>query len=127
MHRRVRCLCRNCRLQNSRQSDCLRQKKITSDRSSELHSVEYRVKPSCEDQSDRRGCHHQKPSTQCEGCQADVRSRHFDALAALYSPDFIYPDSSVEVLDNVETFIARLERFGNVDRPRQKERSSGRN
>ena len=77
-------------------------------------------------------CHHQRsnPSSQCVGCQPaylDVASRHFDALAALYSPDFIYPDSSVEVLDNVETFIARLERFGNVDRPRQKERSSGRN
>ena len=77
-------------------------------------------------------CHHQRsnPSSQCAGCQPaylDVSSSSFDALAALYSDDFVYPDSSAEVLDNVETFIARLERFGNVDRPRQKTRSSGRN
>ena len=72
------------------------------------------------------------PSSLCAGCQPaylDVSSSSFDALAALYSDDFVYPDSSAEVLDNVETFIARLERFGNVGRPRQiqKERSSGRN
>ena len=78
-------------------------------------------------------CHHQRsnPSSQYAGCQPaylDVSSSSFDALAALYSDDFVYPDSSAEVLDNVETFIARLERFGNVGRPRQKkERSSGRN
>ena len=78
-------------------------------------------------------CHHQRSnqSSLCAGCQPaylDVSSSSFDALAALYSDDFVYPDSSAEVLDNVETFIARYERFGKVDRPRQKkERSSGRN
>ena len=77
-------------------------------------------------------CHHQKsnPSSQCAGCQPaylNVSSSSFDALAALYSDDFVYPDPCAEVLDNVETFISRYERFGNIDRPRKIGRSSGRN
>ena len=85
------------------------------------------------DQCERQvRCHHQRsnPSSLCAGCQPaylDVSSSSFDALAALYSDDFVYPDPCAEVLDNVETFISRYERFGNIDRPRKIGRSSGRN
>ena len=38
----------------------------------------------------------------------DVSSSSFDPLAALYSEDVVIPDTSAPIEDNVEKFIARL-------------------
>ena len=42
----------------------------------------------------------------------DIYSEKFDPLLALYSPDFVIPDPSAPVLDNVGVFISRFERGG---------------
>ena len=38
----------------------------------------------------------------------DVSSSSFDPLAALYSEDVVIPDTSAPIVDNVEKFIASL-------------------